>query len=294
MKLTKPINVTLTSSNVANSSYSNWSVSTAYSIGNKVYLADNFQEYECIVANTGQKPSEQPSFWKRLGATNKYKMLDQYLNTQTSNASSIECDIVAYGAREVYLGNISATDVIIEIIDNDTLSVIETANYNMYPDVSDWLDYFYGSWIYEQKQNITYSRTTLNANITVSLTISNPTGIAKCGIFSCGIPKEIGITRYGINIGAEDYSQVIVDSVTGETYLQRGNYVKKINADIFLNSPLASYAFNVLTDARATPLIISFSDDGDIYTIYGYIRDWEVIVNGAVETAISIEVVGLI
>lgn len=304
MKILYPQEITITSSNVAGSAYSTWSSATAYTVGQNVYLSTNYGEYECMVNNTNKLPSDPANSydatlnptgsWKFLGTTNKYKMFDQFLNTQTSNATVIECEIVAFGAEALYIGNLDASSVVIEVINNDTLAVLETATVSLYGEVTNWFDYFSGFWISDKKDSLIYERTTSYKNISFIITINGNNGVAKCGIFTCGYVREVGQAKYGVKLGAIDYSTVIVNSTSGATYLEQGNYAKTLNVDIFAQTSALTSLYRALTDARGKPVVFIPSNRYEALNIYGYIRSFDVLVNGPVETAISCEVMGLI
>ncbi|MFY9141561.1 hypothetical protein [Sulfuricurvum sp.] len=293
MKIMFPINIVVDSSNVAASLYDTYDIATPYTTGQKVYLSTNYGEYEARTNNTGMDPSLSPTDWKFLGTANRFKMFDQFLNTQTSNTGTIEVSISAYGANAIYLGNIDAISVLIEVIDNDTLTVIETMSYSTYNDVTDWLDYFYGDWLTDTKDSILYERVTLTQNISFHIIIDNGANNALCGISMFGKVREIGFTQWKVNVGALDYSTVAIDTSTGATYLQKGNYAKTLSVDIFTQTELANSVYKVLTAARGTPVV--FIGGGyDLLNMYGYIQKFEELVNGPVETAITCQAIGLV
>lgn len=293
MKIITPLSITLADSNVAPSSYADWSSSTAYTVGQNVYLPSNYGEYVALTNNTNKDPSLNASDWKFIGTSNRYKMLDQFLNTQTTNTGTIEVEIVAYASAAIYLGNLECNSVEIDVVDNDSLNVIESAEYKMFVEPTDWLDYFFGVWMDERKTSITYERTTLARNITYLIKIDNGTATAKCGILAAGALKKIGSTRYEFNIGALDYSTVAIDTASGVTYLAKGNYAKRISADIFTYTKTSEQAYKVLTDIRGTPVV--FINGGfEDFNVYGYLQKFETLVKGPVETAITIDIVGLI
>lgn len=294
MKLMFPIATVITSSNVAESLYPTYNIGTSYSVGTNVYLPSNYGEYQALTANTGKDPSLNPSDWKFLGTANKYKMFDQFLNTQTIKTPIIEVDVVAYGANGLYLGNIDATEVTINVVDNDSLSTIETAYYTMYRDILDWQDYFYGSWLEEKNDAIMYERTTLSRNISFVVTMGNGANNAKCGIFFAGMIKTSGNTKWGVKIGALDYSTVVSDTSSGATYLARGNYAKKMDIDIFARTGSAKAVFNMLVSARALPIVFIGGGAYELLNVYGYIRNFDELVAGPVETVINAEIIGLI
>lgn len=283
----------ITSSNVADSLYSDYNSSTAYSVGARVYLPTNYGEYEALTANTGKNPSSNPTDWKFLGTTNKFRMFDQFLNTQTVRNGTIEVSIAAYAAEALYLGNIDATTITVEVINIDTLDVIETKTYTTYRDVMDWQDYYYGDWLDDKVESITYERTTLSQNIAFHIIIDNGASDAKCGIFACGRVKVLGNTRWGVSVGAIDYSAVAIDTASGATYLSRGNYAKTLEIDIYTPTGLANAAYKVLTDARGIPIVIMHARY-ELLNLYCYIQKHETVVNGPVETAITCEAIGLI
>lgn len=293
MKIMFPGAIVITSSNVADSLYSDYNSSTAYSVGARVYLPTNYGEYEALTANTGKNPSSNPTDWKFLGTTNKFRMFDQFLNTQTVRNGTIEVSIAAYAAEALYLGNIDATTITVEVINIDTLDVIETKTYTTYRDVMDWQDYYYGDWLDDKVESITYERTTLSQNIAFHIIIDNGASDAKCGIFACGRVKVLGNTRWGVSVGAIDYSAVAIDSASGATYLSRGNYAKTLDIDIFTPTGSANAAYKVLTDARGLPIVIMHGKY-ELLNLYCYIQKHETIVNGPVETAITCEAIGLI
>jgi hypothetical protein len=293
MKIMFPGAIIITSSNVADSSYANWNDATPYANGATVYLPINYGEYQALTANTNKQPNLNPTDWKFLGTTNKYKMFDQFLNTQTLRTETIEVSIAAYGAEALYLGNIDATTITIEVIDLDLLSVIETKVYTTYRDIVDWQDYYYGDWLEDKVESIVYERTTLTQNIGFNIIIDNGTNDAKCGIFACGRVKFLGYTKWDLNVGALDYSTIAIDSASGATYLSKGNYAKKLGIDIFTHTNSVNAVFKTLTNARGIPVVF-IPGQYELLNVYCYIQKFEELVKGPVETVITCEVIGLI
>lgn len=300
MKILFPQEFTLTSSNISNSSYANYNSSTAYMVGDNAYLADNYGEYKCLVANMGVDPrtsiydvNKNPNGkWQFLGTTNKYKMFDKYLTSQSVINGKIIVQMVAYEAQAVYLGNLDAQSVKIEVIDNYTAEVIETFEKTLIRDVIDAFDYGYGDWIENRKNQIVFERTTATRNISFIIEINNGSSDAKCGIFCCGKVKEVGVTKWGINIGALDYSTVGTDTSTGDTSLIEGNYAPTLDLDLFTYTKNAMTLNKVLNDARGKGVVFmaGYSDD---LVVYGYKQKHSTVMSGAVETIITVNIIGL-
>ena len=97
MIIIKPIPVTaamLTASNVPETDAPAWTAGT-YTLGQqRIY---DHRIYEVMVSSTTDRPDigavANPPSWLDTGATNRFKMFDQIINTQTSYISEIDIDI---------------------------------------------------------------------------------------------------------------------------------------------------------------------------------------------------------
>jgi len=95
MDIIKPVTVTnsiLTSSNVTEDDYDEWSSSTTYADGDKVIvIGTTHKVYESLVgSNTNNNPTtDDGTNWLELGATNRWKAFDQKIADQVSNTDSI-------------------------------------------------------------------------------------------------------------------------------------------------------------------------------------------------------------
>lgn len=300
MKILFPQEFTLTSSNVADSSFTTWDNTTAYAVGDTSYIPSNYGEYKCLVANTGKDPlthtynvtSNPNGEWLFLGTTNKYRMFDKYLNTQSIRNGKIIIELLAYGYKALFLGNLDASTVNITVVDNNTLEIIETFEKKLKRNITSWFDYFYGDWKDNKKNQFFYERTTATRNVSIIIEIDNGVNDAKCGIFCCGDIKKVGITKFGLNIGSLDYSTVATDTATGDTFLAEGNYAKTMDLDLFTKTENAMALDKILNDARGKVVVFvaGYSDDT---VIYGYKQKHSTLMNGKIETIITVNIIGL-
>lgn len=290
MKIIKPNAYTLVTSNVADTVLTAWNVGTAYSIGNQVSIASNHGEYQALTANTGKDPRTNPTDWKFLGTTNRWKMFDQYLNTQTVNAGSITATLTCYDAQAIFIGNIDADSVQIQIKENYSGNIIEDVTYSMIPDPIDWMAYLYGSWLDERKRNIIYERTTLTRDVTIIVTATAT--IAKIGSFFAGYSNMIGNTLWQFRASALDYSTVATDTQSGATFLQQGNYAKLLDATLFVNTSISDEIYSMLVSLRGIPIV--FYDNPETTLVYGFIKTFDMNISSPVETKIDLKLQGLI
>lgn len=290
MKIIKPNPYTLVTSNVADTLLSAWNVATAYAIGAQVSIASNYGEYQALTANTGKNPLTNPTDWKFLGTTNRWKLFDQYLNTQTVNAGSITFTLTSYDAQAIFIGNIDADSVQIQIKENYSGTIIEDVTYSLIPDPIDWLSYLYGSWLDERKRNIIYERTTLTRDVSIIVTATATT--AKIGSFFTGYSNVIGATLWQFRASALDYSTVATDTQSGATFLQQGNYAKLLDATLFVNTSISDEIYSMLVAMRGIPIV--FYDNPETTLVYGFIKTFDMNINGPAETRIDLKLQGLI
>ena len=294
MKIVRPSQIALTSSSVDDSPYPLWDSATSYSVGDLVYLDTNHGEYQALTANTDINPLDNPADWQWLGTTNRWRMFDQYLNTVTSTTGSIVVEIVPAYSNAIYLANLYCNSVTIEVIDNATSSIIETSTHDMVDDVVDWFDYFYGSWNDRRKTTLLYERATLTADVTLRITIDGGVGEVQCGLVVCGNSTKIGATLFDLQASALDFSKVVTDTNTGVTFLEKGNYAKTINADIFARTSSVDVVYRVLTQISGTPVVFIGGGEYDTLSVFGFVQKFETAIKSSQETIIALEIQGLI
>lgn len=121
MQIVKLKDISLASSNVTASSYSEYAAATTYSIDNTVKVSFEsdgttplfpVQEYKSLAgSNVGNYPPNDSTKWLFLGVENKGKMFDDYTNTQTEKTDSIQVELNVNSCNAVGLFNLQATDV---------------------------------------------------------------------------------------------------------------------------------------------------------------------------------------
>lgn len=289
MNIITPTDYTLISSNVADTAYTAWSSVTAYTVGNIVSFT-NHGEYQALTNNTNKSPDLNPTDWKFLGTTNRWRMFDQFLNTQTSNASSISVTVTAYDVKSIFVGNVNADSVRVQVVDNITSATIEDQTYSLLNEPTDWLEYFYNAVTY-QKNSVIHERTTLARDVSVIITATS-SGTAKIGTFLLGQVYSIGTTLWNFKVSALDYSTVVTDSQSGATYLSKGNYAKLWDGQLFIHTNASDAVYSYLVSIQGTPAV--FYDSLETTTVYGFIKTFDMTLSGHVETRLDITLQGLI
>lgn len=283
-------------------SATDWNEKLFYGVNDVTKFNNNL--YKCIVQITNESPSTDTTHWKntsnkipstsdswkRIATLNRFKMFDQFLSTSTIINGNIEFMISASGADSIYLGNIYADSIQIDVIDNNTGLTIETYEDNFFNPLSDWQEYFYGEWITQRKSSVLYERKTLTTNITFDVKLIG--NVCSCGIFMVGKSHFIGNTQWEITDESLDYSTTVTDTDTGETYLSQGNEAPLLQIDLFINTSAYDAVKKKLKDARGIPVL--FYDTIETTRVYGFIQKRSTILSGPVKTIITLNIQGLI
>ena len=178
MKIIRPITVidaVLASSNVLESDYPAYSPVTPYALGDRVIVVstDVHRIYESLQAeNTGHVPATEDTWWLEVGATNRWKMFDGSVTSQTSNADSIATVFLVTGrADSVALLNCSAasaritmTDLVDGVVYDKTYSMISGSG------IADWFNYFFEP--IERIADLAITDLPPYANSSISVTLS--------------------------------------------------------------------------------------------------------------------------
>ena len=304
MKLIPPQKITLNSSNVAESDLSEWLSGTTYNVGDQVYVTlaeDGLTEvtphkiYESLTSsNTGNYPGGDPTNWLDTGATNRWKMFDDYVSSQTENPDSIQVNLTPESYVDTLaLFGLAGTEVTVvcssggTVVDTQTISLVSE-------NVSNWFDYFFSG--FEFTRTAVIAVPGLYSSMTIDVTITYTGDTAKCGHCALGLSQFLGKTQYAPTSSINDYSAKETNDF-GETYLNQRAFAKTLSADLYLASGAVDKVINSLTAVRSTPCIWQFNNSGTEYetlVIFGFYKDFDVVLQSFKHSECSIEIEGLI
>ncbi len=327
MKVIVPNKLELLSCNIAETG-TLWNAEDTYAKGKRV--RHEHVLYDSLIAsNRGNIPSEtysgENAAWKKIGATNPYMMLDDYVETQTVAPlqKNLKFTVPFNRATALALLNMEGSYVRIRIWDNDDAAYIqfeENGNktyidVNLIEDISSLSLWEY---CYEPiAGRDTYVRTGLplviNGRLEVTIYPGNPPeegeaddtedetamydGRAKCGHVLVGREHNIGYTKYDAEVGITDYSRKVTDEFGTTTFVKR-SWAKTASLALYLHPDKSNTVTKTLTGIRATPcLFVGDNQDTADYrvlSLYGWIEDWRCVFSGPNEVELNLDIQGLI
>ena len=319
MQVVKLKDIQLVDSTIDESTYDEYDSAHSYSVDDIVYVSfedDGTTErtpheiYQSLTdTNQGNYPPDNPAEWSLVGATNRWKMFDGFVNTQTESSSSFTVVIDTSECNAVGLFNIVAKTVtfttIADLIQDEngdyytdengdfygTAIKTETVDLDDSP-VFDYYDYFFAPFYYK---SAVYWEVPYYSNTLTMIAFEPYLDEAKCGVCVTGYAQRIGTSKWGVQAGITDYSKKDTDDL-GRTYLSQGLYAKNNEVTLNVLNSYLDITHKILSDVRGTPAIFNANEEGtsfDSLLIYGFYENFDIIIPGPTLSKCSLEVKGL-
>ena len=130
------------------------------------------------------------------------------------------------------------------------------------------------------------TQTVQASNITYTL-IPNE-AINSIGILNIGL----GI-KYGARVGIQDYSRKETNTF-GETVLVQRAFAKRANFNLFINKAEVDSFQNTLSTIRAVPVLWIGSDEYEATTLFGFYKNFDILISYPEHSDCELEIEGLI
>jgi|LakMenEpi05May12_1017382.scaffolds.fasta_scaffold00005_3 hypothetical protein len=297
MIIIQPVPITaamLTASNVPETDAPAWTAGT-YTIGQqRIY---DHRVYEVIVSSTTARPDigavATPPTWLDLGATNRFKMFDQVISTQTVYAAEIDVEITpaAVVNSAAFFGMLGSSITLTMTDPVDGLVYTETRSLQDNTLIIDWYPYFF--------EEIAYLPDTVFLNLpaygsaTLNAVIDGGAGNAKVGEVVIGKQRRIGVTNFGSSVSILDYSIKSTDDF-GNTIIVQRAYSKRADYDVTVETSAVAAVQKALADIRTTPTVFVGDENRPETVVYGFYKQFNIVLSTPSISDCSIEVEGLV
>lgn len=298
MKIIRPLAImdaVLISSNVPEEDYPAHAIDATYDLGARVMVTgpDVHLVYESLQAgNAGYAPAASPDYWVKVGPTNRWRMFDRSITSQTEHPDAISVALATTGITNgVALLNIDCTGIHVQAVDA-TLGVVyeKTINPALNSGITDLYSYFT-----EPITRITeMSLTDLPAysNMRLNITLSNAGRPVRCGGVVVGQVRNIGDLQYGAKIGIADYSIKTRDQFGNFDVVERA-FSNKATWSLWIESRDVDLIKRLLSQYRATPIVYIGADMYGATIVYGFYKDFSIDISYPTYSVCSLELEGL-
>ncbi|MCU7885285.1 MAG: hypothetical protein KZQ82_13930 [Candidatus Thiodiazotropha sp. (ex Lucinoma annulata)] len=301
MNIVPPKSLTILSTDVPENLHAEYASATNYSLNDRVYVtleSDATTErtphkiYESLGDNNqGNYPPDNPLSWLDIGATNRWKMLDNSVGSQTVQATSMTVTVQAKYVDTLALLNLQGDSVRVRLLDAaDQVLSDDTHDLSVHESGS-WSDYFFGDFVYRNSLVLPINGLYATVKIEVTLTGEQCT----IGHLLAGRAIWLGGTRWDAWLGITDYSIKDTNDF-GETYLTKRGYGNSLDVDVWIESGSVDRVHRTLADLRATPVLWQANNDETIYEsliLFGWYRDFQQVLPGPKYSICSLNLEGL-
>lgn len=299
LKVIPPLTITdsrLTSSNVAETDYAAWSSATTYSLGQRVIVVSTHKVYESLQnSNLNKDPTlaSSATWWIEVSPTNRWKMFDTSNTTQTTNANSIVVTITpGQVVNSVSLMNLEGTSIRVKLTDTvEGIVYDRTVSLNNNGTINNWYNYFFSP--ISRKKSVIITDMPSYGTAVIEITVTNTGGTAKCGVCVLG---QINYLGEGINLGAtvglQDYSRKEKNDFGDYVIVQR-NYAKRAKYTMAVLNEQIDALQNLLADLRTTACVWVGDDNYESTMIYGFYKDFDIVISNHIVSDCNIEIEGL-
>lgn len=160
-------------------------------------------------------------------------------------------------------------------------------------EITNWFDYFFEP--FSQIEDIFVDGIPPYGGAEYTITIEGPN--SACGVCGFGMFREFGTVEQGASVSIMDYSTKETDEITGVVTFDEGPFSRKISFDIFAQNSEMNKLQQVLRSVRAKPTFWSMADDTNfkgVFSIFGFYRDFSIVVSYSDYFLCSIEIEGLV
>lgn len=283
--------------NVPEDDYPVWNSGTTYAENDRVILLSTHKVYESLQSgNANKSPLTEPLWWIEVGPTNRWAVFDNSVSTQTKQADNITYVLepgIAINSLAVL--NISdATELNITVtsqsIGSPSIVYFESIDLTFFSPIPDWYNFFFGI-KQRPSQHIAldlpgYS----DALITIELIGGADLAV---GVIAIGQQQRFGRgIRLGARVGIQDYSRKETNEF-GDTVLVQRAFAKRANFDLFIDKPEVDILQDYLSSIRATPVLWIGSTEYAATTLFGFYKNFEILISYPEHSDCELEIEGL-
>ena len=238
-------------------------------------------------ANTGHTPSTSPDWRADVGPVNRWGMFDQSLGTVTTAAEQIVLTLAPTG----YVDSISLMSLQAQTVRVQVAGSPYDQTFGLYYPraVSNMYEYRFEP--FEQREKLLVTGLPVGPGVQITLTISNPGGVAACGMCVPGLLRKFGETEFGASVGIKDYGKKSVDQ-WGKPTLLEGAWSDRMTITVDVPNYLIDALKRELTRYRSRPVVWIASGLFEATQVYGTFRDFSIVIPNAKKSKCSIEIEG--
>jgi hypothetical protein len=288
--------------NVPNDPYPLWQANASY--GQNTVVRDYTVEYGPINQiglflstadfNSGN-PTTDVTKWTRTGYVNHWKMFDNVIGSRTTNPWYIQTQTKLLGVcKSVGFLDVDALYVRVRVYNTAGTKIYDQLKDLVPSFTGEWLDYYKYSEIVDRPfKSLIFDDLPSVEDVTVDiLIVAAPTGVASVGLVTFGVPITVGPTQYGTKVGINDFSTKEPDAF-GNIVVTPRAFRSTADFQVMVNNTDIDKLKQLLSTYRSTPVFYVGTGAYSATMIYGFYRDFDIVIDKPTSSLCTITVEGL-
>lgn len=283
LTVVRPVPVTppmLITTDVPETDYPAWASGTTYTTGQRVIFVSTHKVYQSAIdGNVGKNPTTDTAAWKEVGSTNRWRVFDRSVSSQTVQANAISYRLrMGQAVTSLAALNLSgATSMRVRIVDPTYGTVYDkTVDLSSVPVAVGWYEWYFGERRTPTQALLMDLPSFPAADVLIDLvgTAELAVGVILVGqlrTFSMGV-------RMGARVGIQDYSRK-ERTEFGDVVLIERAFAKRASFSMLLRAEEVD-TFNLfMADVRATPCLWIGSGRYESTTLYGPYKSFDIVIS---------------
>lgn len=272
----------LVSSTVPEDDYPEWATGTTYAKDDRVIIAAQHKVYQSLAAaNVGNNPTAvtaEPK-WIEVGSTNRWKVFDKSVSSQTKRAGSISYRLKLGQAITSFaaLNLTGATSMRVQIID-PTFGVVydRTISLSRIPVAPGWWQWFFGERREPTQALLMDLPSFPMAEVQIDLV---GTADLAVGVLLFGQTRSFSMgVRMGARVGIQDYSRK-ERTEFGDVVVVERAFARRASFSMLLRAGEVDSFNDFLASIRATPCLWIGSSRYESTTVYGFYKSFDILIS---------------
>lgn len=240
---------------------------------------------------------DEIAFWEEVSATNQHAMIDDYVNTKTSNLNSIEVKFAIEKSDTLVLFGLFGASLEVKLWNDAETELVWSDSFDLVYDsitvlsITDWFEYFFGEFATKSEIVVEFGVVVSSGVLEVIITVDDGL-VAECSGVVIGRSFSLGETQFGLKLGVQDFSIKETDE-QGRTKLEPGYWSKLMTAQTFIDKDLVDIVYKKVAALSGIPTAWIADSDYQSSVVYGSFRDFGVVVDGPTHSFCDIEIEGL-
>jgi hypothetical protein len=157
--------------------------------------------------------------------------------------------------------------------------------------IIDWYPYFFEEIAY--LPDIVFLNLPSYGSAMLTAVVDGGAGDAKIGEVVIGKQRGLGVTNFGTSVSIIDYSVKSTDDF-GNTIIVQRAYSKRADYDVTVNTSSVAAVQKALADIRTTPTVFVGDENRPETVVYGFYKQFNIVLSTPSISDCSIEVEGLV